>query len=130
MRFVLLDPAFKRVVFLLWCLGWLAVLGFGLQPSPSLPLELSDKAWHFLGYAGMTAAIAGFCHDRREVLLWAALAVLIGLMVELAQHLVPSRSMELADAVANTLGAASGTLVALAWLAVVIEPLRRRAVPA
>lgn len=127
---LLVDPRLKRALFLLWCAAWLAVLWLSLRPQPEMPLDLSDKLWHLLGYAGMTAATAGFCHARRDLLLWALFAVLMGGLVELLQALTPSRSPELADFAANTAGAALGTALALLWLAAVIRPLGRRGHPA
>jgi VanZ family protein len=122
---LLIDRRLKRALFLLWCLGWLAIFLLSLQPHPDMPLDVSDKLWHFLGYAGMTAAVAGFCHGRRDLLLWAGFSILMGAFLEVTQGLVPSRSPDLADLVANTAGAVCGAAVALLWLSAVIRPLRR-----
>jgi len=122
----LLDPRLKRLMFVLWWVGWLAVLIASLDSSPELPFSLSDKVWHLLGYGAMSAGIASFCHDRRRVLLWAGFAVLMGALVELAQGLTPSRSPEWGDLLVDALGAAGGAALALLWLGSVIEPLRRR----
>ena len=129
MRF-LVDNRIKRVLFTLWCLGWLAVFTVSLRPIEELPYGMSDKLLHLMGYAAMTAGVAAFCHDRRGVLGWAGFAVLLGGLVEVAQHFLPPRTMELGDFLADSAGAAIGAAVALAWIGVVVTPLRRAAAPA
>jgi VanZ family protein len=125
---ILLDRRLKRLMFLLWWVGWLVVLAASLEPSPHLPLALSDKTWHLLGYGAMSAGIASFCHNRRRVLLWAGFTVAMGGLVELAQGFTPSRSPEWGDLLVDAVGAALGAGLALLWLGAVIEPLRRRPV--
>ena len=127
MRF-LLDPRFKRGMFLLWCLGWLIILILCLEPQPEMPLDLSDKSWHFLGYLVMCAGIASFCHDRRGILLWTSFAVLMGGLVEIAQYFVPGRDAEWLDFVADSTGAALGAGLTLLWLRLVVDRLRRPSV--
>lgn len=122
---ILVEERTKRVLFGLWCLVWLAVLIVSLRPMPELAAGLSDKWLHFVTYAVMTAAVAGFCHRPVGVLRWAAFAMLMGGLVELAQHFVPARSMELGDFLADIGGVACGVALAGLWLAVVVRPLRR-----
>src|SRR5687768_8466726 len=122
----LLDPRLRRLAFVAWWLGWGALLLATLSPQPDLPLELSDKTWHVLGFALMTAAAVGFAHEARALLGWAAFALLVGAVVELGQTFVPSRSPDIRDFVADAIGCAVGLVLALLWLAVVIAPLRRR----
>lgn len=124
---ILVDERTKRVLFGLWCLIWIGVLVGSLQPVQELPLGMSDKLVHFLCYAAMTAAIVGFCHDARGLLGWAAFVVVMGGLVEIGQHFVPTRSMDLDDFLADAAGAAVGTLLALLWLVAVVRPLRRAA---
>lgn len=126
---ILVDERTRRVLFCLWCLSWLVVLIASLRPMQALPFGMSDKLIHFLCYAAMTAAVAGFCHDASGVLRWAAFVVLMGGLVEIGQHFVPMRSMDIDDFLADTAGAAGGVLLALLWLAVVVRPLRRAAAP-
>jgi VanZ family protein len=122
---LLVDERAKRFLFRLWCAGWLAVLVVSLRPLEHLPFGVSDKLAHFAAYAAMSAGVAGFCHDARAVLRWATLAALIGGAVELGQRLVPMRTTELGDFLANAAGVGLGTVLALLWLALVIRPLRR-----
>ena len=125
---ILLAEYTKRVMFGLWCLTWLTVLMVSLRPMPELAVNLSDKWLHFVTYAVMTAAIAGFSHRPAGVLRWAAFAMLIGGLVELGQHFTPSRTMELGDFLADLGGVACGLLLAALWLARVVRLLRRAAV--
>jgi VanZ family protein len=124
---LLVDERAKRFLFWLWCAGWLAVLVASLRPLQHLPFGVSEKLAHFATYAAMSAGVAGFCHDARAVRRWAALAVLIGGTVELAQRLVPMRTTELGDFLANAAGVGFGAALALLWLALVVRPLRRAA---
>jgi VanZ family protein len=124
---LLVDERAKRFLLRLWCAGWLAVLAVSLRPLEHLPFGVSDKLAHFATYAAMSAGVAGFCHDARAVLRWAALAVLIGGAVELGQRLVPMRTPELGDFLANVAGVGLGAALALLWLALVVRPLRRAA---
>lgn len=124
---LLLDPRLRRAMFLLWWLGWLIILYLCLEPQPEMPLDLTDKSWHFLGYLAMSAGIASFCHERRCVLGWTALAVLMGGLIEIAQYFVPGRSSEWGDLLADAGGAVTGAAVALLWLRLVVAPLRRQA---
>ena len=114
----------KRAFFALWCLAWLVVAIKSLEPGIELPLDLSDKAVHFTAYAMMAAAVASFCHVPAGVLGWVGLTVAASAVLELGQHFVPSRSMDILDLAANASGAACGALLALLWIALVVRPLR------
>ena len=114
----------KRTCFALWCLAWLIVAIKSLEPGIELPLGLSDKAVHFTAYAVMAAAVASFCHVPARILGWVGLTVAGSAALELAQHFVPSRTMDGLDLVANASGAACGALLALLWIALVVRPLR------
>ena len=122
---ILVEPRTKLVLFALWCLAWLVVLVASLRPIQELPLGMSDKLLHFLCYAGMTAAVAGFCHEVHGVLRWAVVGIVLGGLVEVAQGRRPPRSMDLGDFLMDGAGVATGALVAIAWLIVVVRPLRR-----
>jgi VanZ family protein len=114
----------KRVFFALWCLAWLIVASKSLEPGMELPLGLSDKVVHFTAYAVMAAAVASFCHVPARVLGWVGLTVAASAVLELGQHFVPSRSMDILDLAANASGAACGALLALLWIALVVRPMR------
>ena len=53
-----------------------------------------------------------------------AAVTLSSAVLEVGQHFVPSRSMDILDLAANASGAACGALLALPWIAVVVRPLR------
>jgi VanZ family protein len=95
------------------------ILLLSLDPEPDLldPLNLSDAALHLGGYAALTASflLAGVWRPGR-VGVWprgapiVALGILaFGVLVEIAQGMVPNRAADWRDAFANTLG------VVLAW---------------
>ncbi|MFO1035215.1 MAG: VanZ family protein [Geminicoccaceae bacterium] len=116
----------RRVFMALWCLGWVVVIAASLEPNPSLPGDLSDKSCHFLAYAGMTLGTALFCRSARQLLFLATGAVLVGIMLEFGQTLVPSRSFEVADMIANSAGVVAGSVV-VATMLYFFTPRRERA---
>ena len=117
----------KRTMFGLWCVTWLVVLVASLWPLQQMPFGLPDKLVHFTCYAAMTSAAATFCHEVRGLLRWFAFTIVMGGLIEVAQHFAPMRSMSFGDFLADAAGAACGLLLALLWLAVVVRPLRRAA---
>jgi VanZ family protein len=123
---LLLDRHLRAALFALWVGLWLWVGYISLVPV-HLPPGVSDKALHFTGYAAMSAAAVGFCHDRRRLLLCAILAAGLGGAIEIAQAFTPSRSCDPLDFLADATGAALGCLTARLWLHLVIDPLRRPA---
>ena len=122
---LIIDERTKRTMFGVWCLIWMVVLAVSLQPLQQMPFGLSDKLIHFAGYAAMTAAAATFCHEARGLLRWSAFTIVMGGLVEVAQHFVPMRSMSFDDFLADAAGAACGLLLAMLWLALIVRPLRR-----
>jgi VanZ family protein len=119
----LLHPRVRRGFFVVWCLAWLVVAVLMLRPAPALVAEVSDKLLHGTGYTLMTAAIASFCHSPRRLLGWALLTLLLSVGLELGQLLVPERSFEPGDLLANAAGVALGMLLALVWLLGLLRPL-------
>jgi VanZ family protein len=118
----------KRAAFwLLW--PAIAVIAWGeLTPQP--PHEISDllgwdKAQHFVAYFGLSLmAVLGWS-GRRALLLFLAVIALGGTL-EILQAMV-GRDAEWGDMLANTLGAAVGTLLALGLLAAARLVDRKRA---
>ncbi len=109
--------------------GWsLALLGVGSIPAEALAVapRVWDKLAHAVGYGlfGALAALALAARLRGGALIAAAtgLAVAVGGLDELHQRWVPGRACDLADLLADGLGA----LVA----AVVVERLMARRAPA
>lgn len=99
-------------------LVWAAVI-FALSSRPTLPIGLEsglDKVAHFAAYAVLGAALA---HGQRATgWSWlAALALGLGYAFsdELHQSLVPGRSAELGDWIADALGTGAGILAYHRW---------------
>jgi VanZ family protein len=122
-----LRHTIKRAAF--WCL-WpaIAVIAWGeLTPSP--PAEVGtlfgwDKAEHFTAYFGL--ALMGVLGWSGRFVVPIFLAVLaLGGGLELLQAVV-GRDAEWGDMLANTLGAVTGTLLALLllWLARLVDQRR------
>ena len=126
----LVDPRLRRLAFVAWWLGWVAVFAATLSPQPELPLGFSDKVWHVLGFAAMAVTAVGFAHEIRHLAGWAAFTLLMGGLVEIGQGFVPTREPDLHDFAADGVGVVLGVAVASCWLAAVIWPLRRRLRPA
>jgi VanZ family protein len=104
----------------LWLLVLAAVITGSLLPgavAARIPLAaayLTDKDAHFLGYSALAClSLFAFPHCLTG-LVCAAAAVPLGVALEFAQRLVPGRSFEVGDMIANTLGVCAGlALVAL-----------------
>ena len=101
---------------------WLRALGFGAvslallyaglraQPIEQLFAE-EDKLHHWLGF--LLFALSARLAFPRGRWLWLALGcLLLGLLIEVAQGWLPLRTASLGDMLANTLGVASGLLIA------------------
>jgi VanZ family protein len=112
-----------------WHLWWpvlaymAAIFGASsLSHVPSPPAGLSDKQVHFALYAGLASvilrALAGGSWRRVSlgVSLGAALiATTYGVLDEFHQLLVPGRSFEILDMVANALGALLAAVTLWTW---------------
>lgn len=112
----------------LWLAGWIALqaatLVVCLLPMPAVPVAMAhfDKIEHLAGYALLAAYTVMLFPARRAR--WRGLAVVfaLGAAIEALQSLVPWRSNDALDLVANAAGIALGALVAatplrgaLAW---------------
>ncbi len=94
------------------------------NPLPELTSRLSDKALHAVEYAGLAllvalALLASNVRPRRALGLALLAASLYGATDELHQLFVPGRSSDVRDWLADSIGAAFGSLVAF-------FPARRR----
>ncbi|MCA8901027.1 MAG: VanZ family protein [Hyphomonas sp.] len=108
------TPAIRRAggVLALLVMGAIAVLSL-LPPGDLPPVEGSDKVKHFIAYAVLAAPMtiwAGPGRTLRAVILTLG----FGALMEVAQALSPTgREASLLDELANALGAALGTGLAL-----------------
>lgn len=120
---LLFDRRIRKTLFGLWCLAWLIIAVLMLTPLIN-PVRVphSDLVAHFLAYACMAFGTVGFSHRGRELTLLAATTIAGGVALELAQGLVPSRTVDILDMAANTLGVMVGYAGALTVLLLVIRP--------
>ena len=94
-------------------LYWLALFAGTHIPGGSVPsVEVSDKLLHAVAYAGLSFLLAWAIPNWGKGLShvgWAAgIAFAYGCIDELTQMLVPSRSCEIADLAADTVGIVCG----------------------
>jgi VanZ family protein len=122
--------AFRRPA--LWVGAWVAML-MGtvivcLVPLPfeAPPIRHFDKGGHLAGYAVLSAYAAMLFATRRALVVAMFGVIVLGAVIEGLQALVPWRSMDPWDLVANTLGIALGALVALTPLRDLLQWLDRR----
>jgi VanZ family protein len=115
----------------LWLLIWIVALKFGLivclVPLPAIAVPSGfDKIEHALGYF-VLAAYAVMLFDRGRPLAFAIAGLLaFGAMIEGLQALVPWRSAELMDWIANAIGVGLGALLVFTPLAATLQWVDRR----
>ncbi|NVJ66998.1 MAG: VanZ family protein [Gammaproteobacteria bacterium] len=103
------SSKFFKVLFLIACL---AVFIVSLLPGKVLPSSLIwDKAGHFIAYCGL-AGICRFASNKRADWQLIMAVIVFSFAIELLQQLIPNRSFEWYDLLANSLGALSGTIIA------------------
>lgn len=101
-----------------WLAALIGVVTGELSPASSVLMRfvastgVSDKLLHFGAYT-LLAFIPVLAFRLRTGLLCAVSMVALGVALEYAQRLVPGRSYEVADMIANTLGVVAGLSVAL-----------------
>jgi VanZ family protein len=110
----------NRLLRLAWLIALVVVIVGSLLPARSVALQVvgrvfvSDKLEHFTAYA----ILAGFpVLDRSRFPRWytvAAFLFLLGVALEFTQKLVPGRSCDWHDGLANTVGILSGMALARA----------------
>jgi VanZ family protein len=106
----------------LWALAWVGVAALLLLPVPVSAPDRSDLLAHFLLFAGMAFAAAGFSRRPGRLAGLALLTMALATALEFAQRLVAYRSFDLTDAAVNVLGAASGYGLALVVLTLWLRP--------
>lgn len=110
----------NRPYFLLWLLALAAVLLLSLLPGavvahiPLAAAHLTDKDAHFLEYAALAfLSVLAFARSLAG-LVCASACVPLGVALEFAQKLVPGRSFDTRDMLANALGVCAGIALAAA----------------
>ena len=126
MERLLFDRRAKRACAALWGVAWVGVAALLLLPLSAPGPSGSDLVGHFLLFATIAFAAVGFSR-RPGQLAWLTFATgALGMALEYAQGFVPYRESELADAVANGVGALAGYAAALLALYFVIRPAEPR----
>lgn len=103
----------------LWLIAWILMLKATLivcvipLSGPRSPLPHLDKLEHLLGYAVLSAWAGMIFASARARTAAAFGLVLMGAGIEALQSLLPWRSADALDLVANTLGVVLGMLVCL-----------------
>jgi VanZ family protein len=108
--------ATRRLVIAANLIYAVALLVVGLIPSiPEAVAGVSDHLAHAMAYAVQAVLLYGLflrsCGRGRAAVLAIGVAVLYGGFVEMLQSLQPTRTVEAADLVANTVGAAAATVI-------------------
>ena len=101
----------RKLAKIVFCIGLVAVIALSLLPQETLPETGTwDKFNHALAYA-VLAVSGGIGYKGLRSLLMAGLGlVVLGAGLELAQSVTPGRDGSIADAVANLVGVALGSL--------------------
>lgn len=116
----------------LWLMLWWMLLALTLivclLPMPRLApqVEHFDKFEHIAGHAAL-AAFAAMLYATRRALLKAGVGLLLlGLLIEALQALVPWRSADALDLLANAIGTLLGLALAMTPAARLLQWLDRR----
>ena len=122
--------AFRRPA--LWRGAWVAMIAATLivclvpMPATRQPIEHFDKIEHLVGYL-LLSAYAAMLFATRVAVGRAMLALLaLGASIEVLQALLPWRSTDAWDMVANSIGVFAGALVVFTPLSGALQWLDRR----
>jgi VanZ family protein len=85
---------------------YLSVTSNPIRIHTGIPYQ--DKLFHMLAYFTVTGWFVQLIASRRQLLGWAIVFVLMGLMLEYIQSFEPRRQAEFADMAANTIGVTLG----------------------
>jgi hypothetical protein len=126
MERLLFDRRAKLVCAAVWAAAWLGVAAALLLPLGVSAPGRSDLVAHFVLFGAMAFGAVGFSRRAGQLACLALATIALGAALEFAQHLVPYRSSEPLDAVANCMGALAGYGAALLVLYLVIRPAEPR----
>jgi len=109
----------SRLLYLIWLLSILLVIAGSLLPASSpvvravQRLPVSQKVLHFCAYTWL-ALLAVLAVKRRRFVVLAALAmILLGVLLEFGQKLIPGRSFEVRDMFINGAGVLTGIAIGI-----------------
>jgi len=113
----------------IWIFGWLLCIVLSLIHPPRIDVDIpdGDKIGHCLAY-GILSAWAVLIFARRSAHWRAAVALIaLGIAIEFAQgYLTSYRTMDVYDALADTIGVLLGQAVALTAQADLLVRVERR----
>src|SRR5918994_5297168 len=105
MERLLFDRRGQLVCAGLWGAAWLGVAAALLLPVPAATPDHTDLVAHFLLFGAMAFGAVGFSRRPGQLACFALATVALGAALELMQKLVPYRTFDPIDAVANGVGA-------------------------
>jgi VanZ family protein len=126
MERLLFDRRAKRVCITLWLAAWLVAAALLLLPLGISTPDQSDLVAHFMLFASLAFGAISFTRRVWHLACLGLATIAFATTLEFAQKLVPYRTFDLIDAVANGLGAFAGYGAALLVLFLVIRPAELR----
>ena len=111
---------------MVWLIAVALVVIGSLLPASTLvrlnynAIAPNDKIVHFMGYTVLAVLPTAFFELLGMGLALAASMIPMGVLIEFLQRLVPGRSFELGDMLADTLGVIAGILAAL-WIRTLLK---------
>jgi VanZ family protein len=115
----------RRVALALWLAAVAAVVCGSLLPGSAfrhIP-SFNDKLVHFLGYTVLALIPVALLELPVVGMALAAGMIPMGISIEFLQRLVPGRSFEIADMLANSLGVLTGILAATMLRRLILRPV-------
>jgi VanZ family protein len=122
MERLLSDRKAMRVCAGVWGAAWIVVAAALLAPLAAPAPGRTDLLWHFLLFCTMAFGTLGFSRRPGQLACLTLATIACATALEFAQGLVPYRTFDPIDAVANGLGALAGYVAALLVLYYVIRP--------
>ncbi|WP_241485204.1 VanZ family protein [Psychroserpens damuponensis] len=102
-------------ILILYALALTTVSLVHLGGMPSLGSSFDDKIFHFIAYFLFTVLVYNYSRTKKGtyIILISAICVIIyGIIIEVLQHVLTSyRTLDVFDALANTLGVTFATLI-------------------
>jgi len=96
--------AFNQIWFYLGLI-WVSLIAYlSLTTATPMPINLWDKAQHFLAYGFLGFWFLCISYDKKTAYKYAIGIFTLGIILELLQSLVPGRYPSLLDVIANSLG--------------------------
>ena len=126
MERLLFDPRAKLACAALWSVAWLGVAAALLLPLGVPTPGRTDLVGHFFTFGAMAFAAVGFSRRPGQLACLALATIALGTGLEFAQKLVPYRTFDAIDGLANAFGALTGYGAALLVLFFVIRPAEPR----